>query len=131
MLEPISYICFWLWTLLCVFCFLLLLRIEFTICCTFETNMVLYVNYISVQKNTKRQYWRKNNNKLLKTEESRDLPGASVAKTPHFQCRGLGFDPCVKARIPQLRVCVPQIEIPHAAIKDPACPNSDPAPPNK
>ena len=133
MLEPISYICFWLWILLCVFwVFLLLLRIEFMICCTLETNMVLNVNYISVKKSTKRQYWR-NNNKLLKKkeEEPRDLPGASMAKTPHFQCRGLGFDPCVKAHMLQRKVCVPQIKILHAAIKDPACPNSDPAPPNK
>ena len=89
-------------------------------------------NYISVKKSTKRQYWR-NNNKLLKKkeEEPRDLPGASMAKTPHFQCRGLGFDPCVKAHMLQRKVCVPQIKIQHAAIKDPACPNSDPAPPNK
>ena len=60
-----------------------------------------------------------NNKKLLKKkkEEPRDLPGASMAKTPQFQCRGLGFDPCVKAYMPQQRVCVPQIKIPHAAIK--------------
>ena len=117
---------------LCLLGFLLLLRIEFMICCTLETNMVLYVNYISVKKKYKKAVLEEQQQAIKKKkEEPRDLPGASMAKTPQFQCRGLGFDPCVKAYMPQQRVCVPQIKIPHAAIKDPACPNSDPAPPNK
>ena len=40
-----------------------------------------------------------------------DFPGGPVAKTPHSQCRGPGFDPWSG------------IQIPHATTKDSSCHN--------
>ena len=45
---------------------------------------------------------------------ARDFPGGPVAKTPHSQCRGRGFDPWSGNWIP------------HATAKDPTCCNEDP-----
>ena len=36
---------------------------------------------------------RKLRNRSLTLFTIRDFPGGPVAKTPHSQCRGLGFDP--------------------------------------
>ena len=57
------------------------------------------------------------------------FPGSSVAKIPHSQCRGPGYDPGqgTRSHMPQLRVPMPQLKrscmlqwrsnIPHAATK--------------
>jgi len=38
-----------------------------------------------------------------RSDETGDCPGGPVAKTPRFQCRGPGFDPCSRNEIPHVR----------------------------
>ena len=73
---------------------------------------------------------------LFSNYPPRDFPGASVAKTPYSQCRGLvsipgqGTRPCM---LQLKRFHMPQLKVPQAATKteDPVCRNWDLGQPKK
>ena len=56
---------------------------------------IMAVNFLTLLKDINPQFQESHqtSNKKYKKSKYQDFPGGPVAKTPHSQCSGTGFDP--------------------------------------